>query len=290
MTKILFIANPISGGKSKDRIFAQIAKYLDKEKFEYEIVLTEYAGHATSLATESSADIVCAVGGDGTVNEVARGLIGSEKILAIIPCGSGDGLALDLGISRIPRKAIETINRMAISKMDYGKVNGREFFCTTGVGLDAMVSDKFASASTRGLATYIGKLLETLVNFKPETYTITVDGETVTRDATLITVGNANQWGNRGYITPHASIRDGRFDVTVIDKIKPWDLPGLVIRLLNGTIDKNPKAHCIRGSHVQIHRESEGPAHFDGDPAEMGQDIDINIVPGALKVIYEDIL
>ena len=140
MKKILFIVNPVSGGKDKEGILRIVGEEIGRKRFEYETVLTACPGHATSIASECDADIVVAVGGDGTVSEVAKGIAGTSKTLGIIPCGSGDGLALHLGISRNPRKAARQLCEARFVPMDYGLVCGHPFFCTTGVGFDAVVS------------------------------------------------------------------------------------------------------------------------------------------------------
>jgi diacylglycerol kinase family enzyme len=138
--RITFIVNPVSGGKDKKDVLAAIGRYLDLSAFSYEVLQTGQAGDATRWARESEADIVVAVGGDGTVSEVAKGLLGTDKALGIIPCGSGDGLALHLGISRSPAKAVRTLNEACITRIDAARMDGRPFFCTAGVGLDANVS------------------------------------------------------------------------------------------------------------------------------------------------------
>ena len=157
--KTLFIINPISG-KGKKR---KIAKVLQAKG--YKILFTEYAGHAEKLAREATEDIVVAVGGDGTVNEVARGLIGSNKALGISPCGSGDGLARCLGLSHNINKAIKTIEQGTQRVMDTAEINGRPFFSVCGVGFDAVVSERFAKSGKRGVANSIQLGLNTWHNY-----------------------------------------------------------------------------------------------------------------------------
>lgn len=286
MEKILFIVNPIAGGKDKKAILDKVTGSLDNDRFSHEIRYTEYAGHACSIAKETDADIVVAIGGDGTQNEVARGLVGSDKRMGIIPCGSGDGLALHLGISRNPEKAARVINEGKVVTIDHGTVNGRPFFCTTGMGIDALVSWKFANAGSRGLKTYIRESVKTWFGFSPDNYRITVDGkQRWDGPATLVTVGNANQWGNNARITPLASIDDGLLSVTIVAPFHTWAFPGLLIRLMNGTAHKSCYTTCINGKEIRIERDHQGPVHFDGDPYSEGKSIEIKIVPQALKVI-----
>ena len=163
MKKIRFIMNPISGTSDKDGIPKLIDTTLDHEQFEYEIITTNHAGHASELATEakdSHVDIVVAVGGDGTINEVARAIVHSDTALGIIPCGSGNGLARHMLIPMSVKKSIEIINKSVIHDFDYGIINGYPFFCTCGMGFDAYVSQKFAECGKRGPITYVQKVLE----------------------------------------------------------------------------------------------------------------------------------
>ena len=284
MKKILFIANPLSGGKDKKTILKDIDAAIDRQRFAPSFVYTERPGHATSLARDAEADIVVAVGGDGTVSEVAQGLVGTDKVLGIIPCGSGDGLAFHLGLSRNPLKALRTIQDGASETMDYGMVDGRPFFCTSGVGLDAEVAWEFASAGKRGLWTYISLAWKIWQHFKPETYKIDVDGRTLSVPAVFVTVGNANQWGNQARITSLASVQDELLDVTVVAPFHTWEIPVLATKLLDGRAHTSRRVTLLRGKRVTVVREKEGPAHYDGDPCLKGKEIHYEIVPAALHV------
>ena len=168
---MIFIINPISGNGRKNAIIA----YLEKNG--HKVIRTEYAGHAEIIARETEAETVVAVGGDGTVNEVARGIAGTSKTLGIIPCGSGDGLALHLGISRNYRTALKTIMAGKTVPMDAATVNGRPFFSVCGIGFDAVVSERFAKSGKRGLLSYIEQGLKTWREYTPDKYTIKIDGK-----------------------------------------------------------------------------------------------------------------
>lgn len=290
MKKAVFIVNPISGGKSKERIVRIIDERLDGRQFSHEIIYTRYAGHGIEIARDCDADLVVAVGGDGTVSEVARGLIaasqaGNEKCFGIIPCGSGDGLALHLGISRNPKKAVDVLNHGIQAKMDYGTVNGKPFFCTTGVGFDADVAQVFASSGSRGLITYITTALRLWKNFKPGHYVIQADSRSVESDAAIITVGNVNQWGNQARITPEASVCDGLMDLSIVRPFRTWNIPRLAILLMTGKANKAREMLSLRASSIRISRKTDGAAHFDGDPASLGLEIDIETHASALNVM-----
>lgn len=285
MNKIAFIVNPISGGKNKKKIIALIESRMTASGLQWQLCPTEYAGHAISLAHDADADVVVAVGGDGTVSEVAQGLLGTDKALGIIPCGSGDGLALHLGISRNPKKAIEQLLSGVKASMDACKVNGRPFFCTTGVGFDADVALAFAKAGKRGLKTYVSKSWNLWKHYKPLTYKVTVDGSEHEIPAMFVTVGNANQWGNRAKITPEASVCDGLLEVTAVKPFRFWQFPALGIRLFAGSANRSRKVVHLRGSSVTITRPVEGAIHFDGDPSEAGTSLSVTISHSALNVI-----
>lgn len=286
---ITFIVNPISGTQEKEQIIALINEYLDIDKYTFQIIYTQYAGHAEEIASQCAEEnhfAVVAVGGDGTVNEVARALTHTHTALGIIPCGSGNGLARHLQISMQPRKAIEAINEGLIERIDYGTINRRKFFCTCGVGFDAFVSLKFAEAGKRGLNTYIEQSLNASLNYKPETYKLTIDGnETEIYQAFLIACGNAAQYGNNAYIAPKATLTDGLLDVTILNPFTPLDVPSLALQLFTKTIDQNSHIKTFRCKTINIRREKPGVVHYDGDPVMMGANLKVKIHHAGLHVI-----
>ncbi len=295
--RIVFIVNPISGTTGKNLVLKLIDLHLDKSKYEYDIVKTEYVGHATEIAksaAEHSVDIVCAIGGDGTVNETACGLIHTKTALAIIPHGSGNGLARHLHIPLDPFLAISMINRGNILDMDYGLVNGRPFFCTCGVGFDAFISQKFAESSRRGPLSYIENVLNNSLQYNPQTYEISIvntkDGEETsqTYNAFLISCANASQYGNNAYIAPMASVRDGVMDVTIIEPFTAIEAPQIAIQLFNGTIEKNSRIKTFQCEKVVIKRAEEGVIHYDGDPIEADKDVTVEIIPNGLLCVSPD--
>jgi len=283
--RITFIVNPISGGKDKGNVLAAIGRYLDLSDCSYEVLPTRAPGDGTVLARESRSDIVVAVGGDGTVSEVARGLLGTDKILGILPCGSGDGLALHLGISRNPAQAVRTLNTGSPVRIDTAEMDGRPFFCTAGVGLDALVSLDFTQSGKRGLNTYISTAWEDWKHRQPDNYVIETDTDCWAGKALFVTVGNANQWGNEARIAPGASLCDGLLDVTVVQPFATYEIPDLAARLMAGKADTSRHVRSFRGTHVHIHRDHPGPAHYDGDPFEAGTDMDLCVRPATLQVI-----
>lgn len=286
--KIIFIINPISGTVSKAKIPSYVKAGIDTKKFDYQFVNTEYAGHASLIAkqaTEEKVDIVVAVGGDGTINEVGRSLINTKTAMAIIPCGSGNGLARHLCLPMNVKKCIDIINQCDIKSLDYGVINNHPFFCTCGMGFDAFISMQFAKAGKRGALTYVQKVLEVGLSYKPEVYEIETNGATLKHKAFLISAANASQYGNNAYIAPQATMSDGLLDITLIEPFGVVDAAKVAIEMFNKTLDKNDKVKTFKCSHVHIHRQKPGVIHFDGDPIESSQDVDISIVPKGIRVV-----
>ena len=286
--KIVFIANPVSGTKNKKKIIRNIRELIDEDVFFYEIVYTEYAGHASEIAkkaSESGADVVVAVGGDGTINEVARSLVHTDTALAIIPCGSGNGLARHLHIPMDSRKAIAVINKCNVEKLDYGKIDGHCFFCTCGMGFDAYISRKFAEAGTRGLSTYVKTTLKEWFRYKPDTYRFITESGEVESKAVLITCGNASQYGNDAYICPDATMKDGLMDITLLKPFSTLQSVLIALQMFTRKLSCNSHSVMLRSQKLHVVRSASGAIHCDGDPLEAGKEIDIEIIDKGLKVV-----
>lgn len=284
MRSILFIVNPISGGKSKERFLASIPGIIGTGA-DWSMAYTKGPGDATLIARDCNADVVVAVGGDGTVNEVAKGLLGTDKAMGIIPFGSGNGLARHLGLSMNKAKALRNIIEGEAVTIDHATINGLPFFCTCGVGMDAAVGMEFSKQGRRGLPTYILSSLKVWKRYIPERYRITIDGRTIEQSASIITVGNADQWGNDCYITPEASLCDGLLDIAVASPFKLYQLPLLAWQLITKRLNRSRVVKFYRGTEVTIERESSGETHFDGEPLILGDKLDIRIHPASLNVI-----
>lgn len=286
--KAVFVINLNSGTSSKAAIPGLIENTIDREKFDYEIVVTQYAGHASEIASrakDEGKDIVVAVGGDGTVNEVARAIVHSGTALGIIPCGSGNGLARHLLLPMNVKKAIEVLNECEIRALDYGIINGYPFFCTCGMGFDAFVSQKFAEAGKRGPITYVENVLREGLKYQPETYILQDENGTIKYKAFLISCANASQYGNNAYIAPQASMSDGLMDVIIMEPFDVFEAPQISIDMFNKTLDKSSKIKTFKCRKLHIHRSKPGAIHYDGDPAMTGEDIDVELVPNGINIV-----
>ena len=285
--KILAVINPISGTSNKEFMPEIIARCIDTDKFEVVVRFTQHASHATLLTEEAIKEGfygVIAVGGDGTINEVAAALRDSSTALGIIPCGSGNGLARHLGIPMNVEKALEIINLDNIESLDYCTANDRPFFCTCGVGFDAHVSQKFAEAKKRGPLSYIQKTLVEYLKYRCKTYSIEMNDRVVTEKAFVIACGNASQYGNNAFITPRASMHDGLIDVTVIHPFTPLDTAVLGVLLFTRHIDQDTNINTFRTSELTIHRPKPDVMHIDGEPIMMDADIHIKCHKAGIKI------
>ena len=287
----MFVYNPISGSHRLIPVMPIIERFVNTDLYDFSIVSTKYRGHATEIAQEYAAkqyDAVIAVGGDGTVNEVGRGLIGTGTALGIIPCGSGNGLARHLGISLDPFKAVKWLDKSIFTDIDYGMIEDHPFFCTCGVGFDAKVTDAFSKAGTRGLITYMESILKEIATYHNETYKLSFDNSSETFKAFFITCANADQWGNNAFIAPSASLQDGMLDVIAAHPFSVVDAPLIAFQLFNKLIEKNPNVSVRKCQELTITRQSEGPAHYDGEPILLGKEIHIKLIKGGLKVLIPD--
>ena len=286
--KITFILNPISGTHNKNMIPEYIDEIISKDDFDYEIRSPEYAGHAAEIAhdcVEQQVDVVVAVGGDGTVNEVARSLTHSQTALGIIPCGSGNGLARHLCIPLDVKKALRIINHCQIESFDYGVINDLPFFCTCGMGFDAFISFKFAEAGKRGPITYVENVLKEGLKYKPETYEVEDETGAKRYKAFLIACANASQYGNNAYIAPHATMKDGMMDIVILEPFTAFDAPQITFDLFSKTLEKNSKIKTFKSKSIHIHRTAPGAIHYDGDPIMTGTDVDVHIEEQGIRIV-----
>lgn len=286
--KIVFVINPISGTHNKELLVKVIENRIDRDKYDCQLVYTQYAAHAVEIAAQKAQEkvfAVIAVGGDGTINEIARSLIHTDTALGIIPCGSGNGLARHLQIPMDVRKAIDIINNGMVRRMDYGIINDVPFFCTCGVGFDAFVSLKFSQAGRRGPLTYLEETLRETLKYRPETYELEVEGTTMRYKAFLIACGNASQYGNNAYIAPQATLYDGLLDVTIVEPFTVLDIPSLSFQLFNKTIDQNNRIKTFQCKSLRIHRSAPGVIHYDGDPMMTGDTVEVKAIREGLHII-----
>lgn len=286
--KILFVINPISGGKKKTAFNKKVLETLDLQLFNPTFKQTNGPNHAYELglaAIQEGYDAVVAVGGDGTINELGSALVDSGIPLGIIPEGSGNGLALYLGIPMNETAAIRRLNRFETFDVDSGVINKRCFFNIAGLGFDATVSDRFANDSIRGPMGYMRSIINVLGNYKPCKYKLNIDGAEYEREAFMISVANSPQYGNNAYIAPNASVNDGWLDVCIVHKFPLYILPMMVFHLFNRSAHQSDYVEIIRGKNIVINRDDNGPVHVDGEPLSLEGNLEIAVKPNSLKII-----
>lgn len=253
-----------------------------------DIVLTEYPRHAFELATRAIRDgceLVVAVGGDGTMNEIASALTGSPTILGLIPCGSGDGLALHLGLSRRAPQALQLLVTGRPRLIDTGEVNGRPFFNAMGLGFEAEIARRFAGFRRRGLPGYFRAGVPLFFSHRAETLTVEHDGGRATIAAFSLAVQNSSQLGNNAVTAPDASVDDGLFDVVALPPVGLIGALGLMTRLGLRTFGRAPGVTRLRSARLVIERPAPGAIHTDGEPHEAAARLEITLRPRSLRVL-----
>lgn len=288
-TQVLFIVNPKSGSTAgRVDVRALLGVGLDQDKIAYTVVETEYAGHATELARQAVAaglGVVCAVGGDGTVNEVARGLLHSDTALAILPRGSGNGLARHLNIPMNLSHAISILNDLHRSRIDSCQINQHPFFCTAGIGFDAHVSSVFAASSRRGLRTYVQLVVQEFMKFKPLQATLQLDDERIDAECFVVAFANASQYGNNAYIAPMADIRDGLVDVCLVRSLNFQKAIALGYGMITKRIATSGDAQYFQTRTITVQSREPFKYHADGEYMGEATTFTVSISPLSLNVI-----
>ena len=291
MKKALFIINPNSGVDRIKEIQYLIKENLSPQKFSYELVYTQFPKHGTQLArsaVERGFEVIVAVGGDGSVNDVINGIYGTDAILAILPKGSGNGLARSLGIPLNTRKAIQLMNAQNTTEIDLGDANGHIFSSTAGVGFDALVAKKFAANKRRGFVAYSWIITKYLWSYKLYDWLIEVDEKQFKEKAFMLTVANAIQLGYGFKIAPAADLKDGFFDIIILKKFPVLMAFLIAFRAFRGTLLKSRYVDLLRAKEVTISHAELHLFQFDGEAAVCDQQIKIKMLPKALKILVAE--
>lgn len=285
--KILFIINPKSGNKEILDINDRIGSIIDYTRFEVEGIYTQHKNHAHELAkqaVEQGIHYVIAVGGDGTVNEVASALVHTKTVLGIIPTGSGNGLARHLRIPGNIDEAITIINGRTVKLIDSIEINQKYFFNIAGLGFDAHIANEFGKNGTRGLKGYSNLISKEYFKYKPSNYEIFTPDENLAVNAFMVCFANGKQWGNGAIISPKSSVSDGVLDICVIKKIPILAIPFFLRKLFKGKLENSKFIKRIKAkTAVIIH--NNGIAHIDGEPVVIGTKIELKVHPTSLNVI-----
>ena len=263
--KIFLIINKYAGHGKGEKAVDLVIPFLENQQCTVEYSFTSHPGHATELATKASAngfDLVVAVGGDGTVNEVAQGLIGTDTVMGIIPMGSGNGLARELGISMNMLKSARTLISGVNLQLDVCKLNDQRFLCTSGIGFDAMIAYKMSKAVSRGFMKYVQLVIQESIFFRPLDVKMKIDGVAIENPVFLITFANASQFGNNAFIAPAASM-------TVVRKFAKIWMPIFGVALFTKFIPKLPFVDCYKAKQIELELAETPYYHFDGEPGQL---------------------
>lgn len=271
----------------KDKANQIIKQNLDLHKNEYDLVYTEAPLHAQELAAQAvteGIDMVVAIGGDGTVNEVARPLLHTNTSLGIIPGGSGNGFAMHLGIGRNMSDAVKFLNTANLIRIDTCMVNDEFYINLAGVGFDASVAYFTKQSSSRGFKVYFNGAMKEALNYKNKEYTITFDDEVINDKFLSINVANASMFGYNFKIAPHANLQDGVLDIVMIKDASKARYITSVWRFLNGSLHKSPIVDIKRARSVSIESNTDIHYHRDGEGAMTNQKLSFKIVPKSLNI------
>lgn len=286
--KIRFIINPFSGLSRKKNVPAIIEKYIDKTKFSYEIAFTQRAGHAIELAKEAVDKgfyAAIAVGGDGSVNEVASALIGTKVKLGILPGGSGNGFAMHLGWGRSIKKAVQLLNHATSKTIDTCQLNGRPFVNLGGTGFDALVAFKAKQSTLRGLWAYTKFAVLEAWRYPIEKYQLIIDNQMVESDCLVIEVANAQMFGYNFTIAPQAKLDDGLLDVLIVKKASKWRYLFSLWRFFNASFHQSSLVETYRGKDIKIIGKKPMPVHIDGEGYYVDEDLHFTIHPLSLDIL-----
>jgi diacylglycerol kinase (ATP) len=287
--RVCVVVNPRAGFVPwKEPIVKTIRRFLSRNGFEWELRIIQGRGHGRELAAEAAAagfDVVLAVGGDGTVNACASGLVNTSTCLAVVPTGSGNGMARGLGVPLTVRRALEVLCDGQIHRIDAGKVNDTYFFVTAGIGLDAEIGHEFVHRDLRGLLPYFAIGVKLFLRYEPQEVQLSFPDREITRKVLVVAAANMPQYGGSALIAPKARPDDGTLDVCVVREVKLLPALYYLPRLFLGTIDTVPYVEVIRTTELVIHRPKPGPYHCDGEPFEGGTELRIRIIPSCLSVL-----
>lgn len=286
--RIAFIVNPKAGTNLQKHIQKSVEQHLDHKRFVYGIWHTEHAGHAAELAQKAcdeGYEIVVAVGGDGSINEVASALMHSEVALGIIPAGSGNGLAMHLGYGRDIDQAMRKLNTATVQTIDCGRLNGKPFINLAGIGFDGLVAKRMKGSSWRGFLPYFLRSVEAGFSYTARTCTIETEDRTLTEKCFVISVANGPMYGYNFQIAPDAQLDDGLFSVVLFKDVPKWQYFAAIPSSLSGKIYDAGFVEHFTARRVKITGEGVNFVHIDGESIELEGELEFEMVPNALKIL-----
>ena len=288
--KIFCILNPTAGGgKLVQPVCDELRRLFAERQIASDIVLTQGHGEGTRLAAaavQQGYTMIVAGGGDGTLNDIASGVVGTSATLGILPIGSGNGLARSLRIPLNYQAACRVLLTGRVRAIDVGQVGTRYFFVTSGVGFDAQIGKHYNEQvqAARGIWPYFTFALKQYFHYTPQPIQVTCQGQTWDYTPFVATVANAQQYGAGAIIAPQAVLDDGLLNLSIVPPINVFQALWWLPRLFSGNIHTMPGFRSHQATALTITRAAPGPAHVDGEPFEAGTMLAYTILPQALKV------
>ncbi len=282
--KIRYIVNPRSGRAARARAAVE---HFAAGRGEI-VAATTGPRHATVLAQAAiteGCDAVVAVGGDGTMNEIATALVGTGTALGLVPCGSGNGLARHLGCYGSVAHSLAVIAAGHTRRIDTGLAAGNPFFCAAGLGFEAEVADRFNRLTSRGFLRYLSTSLRAFREFQPLACTVTHADGTTSLAAFTVAVANTDQYGNNARIAPGARCDDGHINLTAVPPLHAFNLLPLAVQLFAGTLGRNPRVARFAGPAFTVRTGKPGRLHTDGEVHDVGPEIEFRVRPASLLVL-----
>jgi YegS/Rv2252/BmrU family lipid kinase len=281
----LFIINP-KAGKGRFRKLIPYIKSNFPSHIPYDIVISQFPGEARDMIRKrfDEYDVFVAAGGDGTVNEVSGELINSGKLLGLIAIGSGNGLARSMGIPLDYRKALEVLIKSGTRRIDTIKINDRTFINMAGTGFDGYVARRFEGSGKRGIIPYAKIVPRAIISHKPQVFSIQVDGVKMTKKAYMISIANTTQFGGGAHICPPARPDDGIAHLVILRSFRYFLIPGMAVRLFAGNIQKSKAIEIYHGKNLIISGDKLC-THIDGEPVELGDKLEISVIPESVSII-----
>ncbi|MCR4811259.1 MAG: hypothetical protein K5867_01520 [Bacteroidales bacterium] len=287
--KILVIVNPISGVGRQKRMEKLLKDNINHDLIEYDVRYTEYIHHGTEIAREGCQkdyDAIVAVGGDGSVNDVVSGMFGSGKILGIIPCGSGNGLARNMKLSLIPAFAVRNLNYWHEMTIDTIRLNEQYTIASiAGVGFDAFIARLMKAAKTRGFPAYLNLILREYPTYECKDYKLTFDGREMERNAWFITFANSNQFGYNAAIAPQAKLNDGLIDVSIVDKIPIEHVPITGPLVYANHFELSQHVEMFKAREIVVKGNVDHWVNIDGEGINVGPELNFVNHQASLRVI-----
>lgn len=288
MAKIFFIVNPFSGTSDKSGFEEDVKSCLQHTSHDWDIEYTQGPDHGTELARKArdqNVDYIVAVGGDGTVNEIAKVLIHSDSVLGVLPGGSGNGFAMHLGLGRNIKTALTKISSLKSITIDTCTVNDHFYLNVAGAGFDALVANRIKNDYQRGFQAYLKRSLQEARDYKNAEYTIRYNEEEIVTKCLSVNVANASMFGYNFTIAPQASLQDQVLDLVMIRDAPKYQYIVNGWRFLNKSIDKSKFVEIRQVTSVQISADVPVPFHIDGEGMEPVTDLDFWINPRSLKIL-----